>query len=134
MINAMFAVTLLLSSAPGVQVDVGRINQKGLPPLQAVERSLPTATMVESVEKILESGQCNLPGQSAQRFDITVPYAVLVEPDGSAGRVVVQETGCAPLESYVGLVVMRLANQGDFAKSRAPKARWYTSELNFNLQ
>jgi hypothetical protein len=133
MINAMIAVALL-GSTPGVQVDVGRINRQALPPLQAVERSLPTPTMVENVEKILESGQCNLPGQSSRRFDITVPYAVLVEPDGSAGRVVVQETGCAPLESYVGLLVMRLASEGDFAKSRAPRARWYTSEINFNLQ
>jgi hypothetical protein len=133
MINAMIAVALL-GSAPGGQVDVGRINQNSLPSLKAVERSLPTAGMVERVERILESGQCTLQGQTARRFDITVPYAVLVEPDGSAGRVVVQETGCEPLESYVGLVVLTLAREGDFAKSRGPQARWFTSEINFNLE
>jgi hypothetical protein len=132
--NAIIALTLLLSSAQGVQVDVGRIDQKALPPLQAAARALPTPAMVEGVEKILASGQCSMQGQSAQRFDITVPFAVRVEPDGSAGRVVVQETGCAPLESYVGLIVGRMASEGDFSKSRGPKARWYTSELNFNLE
>ena len=59
---------------------------------------------------------------------------MLVEPDGSAARVVVAEIGCAPLESYAGLVVLELARKGDFASTGEKKAKWYGSILNFNLR
>lgn len=134
MMNALIAAALLAGADPGIQVDVGRFDQKALPVLQAVDRLLPTPNMVRDVEEMLESGTCKFSGQSANRFDITVPYAVLVEPDGTSSRVVVQETGCEQLESYVGLLVLEMARQGDFVKSGGQQARWYTSELNFNLQ
>src|SRR5215207_8891408 len=98
------AAAMLLSTVVGpIQVDVGRANWTALPPLKAVERVLPSPEMVDRVETILESRACAIPGQSAKKFDITIPYAVLVEPDGSARRVVVAETGCAELETYVGV-------------------------------
>jgi hypothetical protein len=133
MIDALIAMVSLAGAAPAVQVDVGRIDRKALPALIAKERALPTPVMVGDVENMLASGTCTFSGQSPTRFDITVPYALLVESDGSAYHVVVQETGCKPLESYVGLLVIEMARQGDFAKSAGPKPRWYASELNFNL-
>lgn len=135
MIEALIAITLLASSAPSeIRVDVGRGDWKTLPRLKAQARALPTPGMVGQVEAMLKPGGCKLTGQSHNRFDITVPYAVLVEPDGSAGRVIVAETGCEPLESFVGLIVLQLARQGDFHQTGESKARWYSSELNFNLQ
>ncbi|HYD36898.1 MAG TPA: hypothetical protein VEA60_04755, partial [Allosphingosinicella sp.] len=118
----IFAALLLATAGGPVQVDVGRADWDSMPPLK-VERRLPTADMVGQVERILLSGECSLAGQTARRFDITVPYAVLVEPDGGARRVVVAETGCAPLESYVGLVVLTMADAGDFRSSGEAKAR-----------
>jgi hypothetical protein len=129
------AAAMLLSTVSGpVQVDVGRANWTALPPLASVERVMPSPEMVDRVETMLESGACTIPGQSAKKFDITIPYAVLVEPDGSAGRVVVAETGCAELETYVGIIVSAMAREGDFQPTREAKARWFASELNFNLQ
>jgi hypothetical protein len=115
-------------------VDVGRANWKALPALKAAPRAFPTSTMVEKVEQLLESGACRLSGQSARRFDVTVPYAALVEPDGTLRQVVVAETGCAELETYVGRVVIAMADDGDLVRTGEPKARWYSSEINFNLQ
>lgn len=132
MLGSIVALLLLGSGGP-VQVDVGRADWDKMPALD-VERRLPTAAMVGQVEKILTDGGCALEGQTARRFDITVPYAVLVEPDGGAKRVVVGETGCAPLESYVGLVVLTMAEAGDFRSSGSAKARWYASELNFTQE
>ena len=48
--------------------------------------------------------------------------------------VVVAETGCAELETYVGIIVTAMARAGDFQPTREAKARWFASELNFNLQ
>lgn len=126
--------TLLLGAASGpIQVDVGRAEWDKMPSLK-VDRRLPTAEMVGQVEAMLTSGKCAMKGQTARKFDITVPYAVLVEPDGGARRVVVAETGCAPLESYVGLVVLTMADQGDFRSAGQDRARWYSSELNFTQE
>ena len=129
------AAAMLLSTASGpIQVDVGRANWTSLPPLKAVERVMPSPEMVDRVETMLESGTCSISGQSAKKFDITIPYAVLVEPDGKARRVVVAETGCAELETYVGVIVSAMARAGDFRPTQEAKARWFASELNFNLQ
>ena len=133
MLGAIFAALLLGTSTGPIQVDVGRADWDKMPPLK-VERRLPTAAMVGQVEKILLNGGCRFEGQTARQFDITVPYAVLVEPDGGARRVVVGETGCAPLESYVGLVVLTMADEGDFRSSGQSTARWYASELNFTQE
>lgn len=129
------AAAMLLSTVSGpIQVDVGRANWTALPPLKAVERVMPSPEMVDRVETMLGSGACTIRGQSAKKFDITIPYAVLVEPDGSARRVVVAETGCAELETYVGVIVSAMAREGDFQRTHEAKARWFASELNFNLQ
>ncbi|HEX8380021.1 MAG TPA: hypothetical protein VF619_05680 [Allosphingosinicella sp.] len=132
---APIATALLLASVSGpLQVDVGRADWSALPPLKAVQRVLPSTDMVDKVETMLESGSCKLPGQSAKKFDITIPYAVLVEPDGKAKRVIVAETGCAELETFVGIIVTAMAREGDFRPTNEAKARWFASELNFNLQ
>jgi hypothetical protein len=134
MISTIFAA-LMLANAPAteVRVDVGRVNLATLPKLRQAGRDLPTPVMVGDVEAMLETGQCSLPGQSSARFDIDIPYAVLVQPDGSATRVVVGELGCEKLESYAGLIVLKLAGMGDFAATGEKRARWYGSKLNFNL-
>ena len=90
--------------------------------------------MVQHVQRMLERGECDLRGQSKRRFDIDVPYAVLVQPDGTAKRVVVSELGCPALETYVGLLVLEMARIGDFKSTGEPRPRWFASRLNFTLE
>jgi hypothetical protein len=73
-------------------------------------------------------------GQSPSKFDFDVPYAALVQPDGSVSRVVVGELGCSELESYAGLVVIELGRLGEFRAHAPQKAQWYGDTLNFNLR
>jgi hypothetical protein len=133
--HSLIGMAMALGASPAtLEVDVGRADWKALPPLRMAEMRLPTVEMVTKVESMLAEGQCRLEGQSARRFDITIPYAVLVQPDGNAHRVVVAESGCAELESYVGLVVLELARQGALQPTGEAKPRWYSSELNFNME
>lgn len=134
MLGPIGAVVLLASASQPLQIDVGNANWSAFPPLRAKERPLPTRDMVDKVETILETGRCKIAGQSARRFNITIPYAVLVEPDGQARRAVIGGTGCAELETLVGAVVMAMAREGDFTPTREAKARWFASEINFSLQ
>jgi hypothetical protein len=132
--SILAAAFLMGSSAPELQVDVGRANWAAMPPLRGVRRAFPTSDMVTKVEDMIGRNGCSIPGQSKVRFDITVPYAVKVNPDGSADHVVVAEMGCPALESYVGLIVLELARKGDFRASGGAQPQWYSSSLNFNLQ
>jgi len=122
------------ASIGNVQVDVGRADWAAFPELRRGSRELPVAAMISRVETILRERQCQLAGQDHQRFDITVPYLVLVEPDGSTERVVVADMGCPALETFVGSLVAALAAEGNFRPTGESQARWYGSNFNFNLR
>lgn len=125
---------LLGAPAATMQIDVGTGNWSALPPLKAETVRLPTPDMVNRVERMLASGECRFEGHTRRRFDITVPYAVLVEPNGKASRAIVAQMGCPALEAFVGGVVLKLARRGDFDPTGESEARWFSSNLNFNLQ
>ncbi|HEX8526107.1 hypothetical protein [Allosphingosinicella sp.] len=133
MMSALLALAALASTPSAIPVDAGRANWSDFPALARVERSLPTLGMVEEVETMLRDGQCRIAGQRPTNFDITVPYLVLVQPDGSAARIVVADMGCPDLEAYVGSIVTALSQAGDFRPTGQQRARWYASNINFNL-
>lgn len=126
-------VGLLAAPAGAQTVEVGRADWSALPRIENA-REIPMAGLVGRVEEMLRSKACTLSGQTADRFDITVPYAILLEPDGSTKRVVVAETGCTPLETMVGEVALLRARSGHFRPARGGKARWYAHEINFTLE
>jgi hypothetical protein len=134
MMEPILAALLLASAGPAIQVDVGRANWNAMLPLRAEQRDLPTPEMVGRVQEMLSSGECRLAGQTPRRFDLTIPFAVLVEPDGRPQRIVIAESGCAALETYVGRVVLAMAGAGDFKRTGQPSARWFASAVNFNLR
>lgn len=127
---------LILAAAPhaAAAVEAGKADWDKFPALQAAPRALPTAPMVDHVADMLKRKECSLAGQSARRFDITVPYLALVKPDGGVERVVVADMGCPGLESFVGSIVLQLAGSGDFRPTGKPAPQWYSSKLNFNAQ
>jgi hypothetical protein len=125
-------VPLLFMASASVPVDVGRFDPADFPDLIKVERRLPHGDMTERVRKIFADGQCKLEHQNKRRFDITVPYAVLMNPAGKAQRIVVGETGCAPLETLVGRIVTAQAKARDFKIKHHKGDRWYVSDLYFS--
>jgi hypothetical protein len=134
MVSTVFLAALIAGAPAGdVKVDVGKGNFSAFPAL-TVKRDLPSATLVAAVERILTSGACRMPGQTSRRFDITVPYAVEVTPDGSTRHVIVADQGCPALEKFVGEIVLKLGAMGDFAPYKSGTAKWYSSEINFTQQ
>ena len=131
---ALAAMAVLAAPAAAQTVDVGRANWNALPALNTTSTALPMETLVTAVEDILKTKQCKLQGQSYQRFDITVPYAVLLEPNGTTNRVVVGEMNCPPLETFVGQIALERAKLGHYQPTGQAKARWYADKINFNLQ
>lgn len=135
MFSSMIAAMLLTAATPAeIRVDVGQIDLARLPGIEPRGRDLPTSGMVHRVEQILAEGKCKLDGQTWRKFDIDVPYAVLLQPDGSANRVVVSDMGCPEIETLTGRIVLELARQREFGAPGDARAKWFGSTLNYNLQ
>ena len=135
MLSPLIAATLLAAAAPPeIRVDVGDVDLATLPALEQSGPDLPTRAMVARVERILASGHCKIRGNTSRRFDIDVPFAILVEPDGKANQVVVSDLGCPELESFTGIIALELANRGHLRGTADSKAQWFGSSLNFNQQ
>ena len=124
---------LLLLAAPTTYAPlfVGRFDPADFPNAQKIERRMPHADLNNRVEKILGDRRCSLDGQTKTRFDIVVPYAVLMDPAGKPEKVVVKDLGCEPIERLVGEIGSELANAGDFKVAHNSGRRWYVSEAYF---
>jgi hypothetical protein len=137
-LELLIAASLFAASQPALAtapvVEVGEANWSAFPKLKMRDRRFPTAGMLDAAETILRERQCQLPGQSYKYFDITIPYAVQLEPNGAASRVVVADIGCPALETYVGSLVLELAKRGDFQANSQSNPRWYSSQFNFTMQ
>jgi hypothetical protein len=129
----MITALLLLAATPTTYAPlfVGRFDPADFPNAQKIERRMPHADLNNRVEKILSERRCSLEGQTKTRFDIVVPYAVLMDPAGKPEKVVVKDLGCAPIETLVGQIGSELANAGDFKVAHNSGRRWYVSEAYF---
>lgn len=135
MLTSLLAASLAAAPTQSAPViEAGKANWSAFPALQKAARPHPTGAMVEHVAHILEEKSCALSGQTHRRFDIDVPYLVLVQPDGGAQRVVVADLGCPAIESYVGAIVIEMARAGDFRRTGAQRATWYAGSMNFNAR
>jgi hypothetical protein len=134
MLNSLLAA-LLAAAGPQADtpVEAGRAEWSKFPALQQASRPYLTEATVDRVSELLRKQRCDLQGQSPRKFDIDIPYLVLVRPDGSAQRVVVADLGCPALETYAGSIVLHLARMGDFRPTGEPAPHWYSGKLNFNL-
>lgn len=134
--KVLIVTALMFAAVPawGQDVDVGKVNWSKLPAVKEKPSRLDYADLVQRVETVLRTENCQIPGQSAKRFDITVPYAVLVEPSGKISRVVVSQMNCTGLETLVGQAVLARADVGDYLPTGEAKPRWYASALNFTMR
>jgi hypothetical protein len=130
---AIAALGLAAAPAAAQTVQVGSANWSHLTRLSARTDSVDYEKAVSSVEAMVKNGTCRI-GESTRTFDIAVPYAVLVEPNGTVSRILVSDTKCVPLQQLVGIAALTRVHHGDFELPAGPKARWYRSEMNFTLQ
>ena len=135
MVISLLAAAALSAQAAAApeRIEFGHANWDKFPRLERSGHPLPYAQMVEVAELVFDEKQCEIEGQCARRFDITIPYAVYLGADGKAERVLVKDLGCAPIQNLVGEVVYQLSELGDFeAGDDAP--RWYPDEMNLTLE
>ena len=116
-----------------VDVDVGLFEPEDFPEAVVLERYMPHGDMVARVERMIADGSCTLAGATERRFNIVVPFALSLEPDGTPNSVVVRESGCVALETLVGQIVLAQLERGDFVPSHVEGDQWYVSEVAFAM-
>lgn len=136
---SILAALILALIQPGpppvaeIPVDVGRFDPSEFPEPIRLERRMPEAAMVGRVEEMLSDGSCTIAGAHDRRFNIVVPFALLMNADGTTESVVVHESGCEALETLVGRIVLAQLRRGDFRPQHGEGERWYVSELGFAM-
>ena len=128
------AASLLAAATVPDRIEVAQASWAAYRELETEALAVPTGEMVTRVQRLMQRDECEFPGQSARRFSIDVNYAVMLDPQGNAQRVIVEDVGCRPLELLVGRVASDIVAKG-FVRTPAPaKATWFASRINFNLQ
>ncbi len=113
-------------------IEVGRASWAGFERLNS-RLSLPTVSMIASVQDILRSRQCPAIAQPINDFDITVNFAVRFDQANRPLRIVVEEIGCRPLELLVAGAVRDLIRHRYLDVPNTGTARWYGNSISFNL-
>lgn len=116
------------TSAPA-PVTVGKFNPTAFPKAVMRERRIPQEELTARADIIMKAKVCSFPGQSIDRYAITVPYAVLLQPSGAVSKVIVHDVGCPDLEILTGQVANELSKAGDFKPTGASGEQWYISEV-----
>jgi hypothetical protein len=132
--SALFVLALLATGAPAAAQTVeatDRTRWDALPSVKMKSVDLDVDSLSGLTERILASGECQVPGMRADRFDIDQPYAVLVAPSGSVERIVIGETGCPQINSLLGTTVHRWAQLGKFRPTGQSEPRWYVGRIAY---
>lgn len=128
------ALALLLGSFPAAAqtVEVAEGKWNNLP--YAKERGLGSisSNAVARIHEVIASGDCEVPGQSKRKLDMTVPFALQFSPEGALQKIILQKIGCAEIEGILGGTVLELVKLGKYAPTGENSAGWYRSEISFS--
>jgi len=134
MLTLMAAAFLANTVSIPEQIGVGQANWAAYPRLVTEHIAVPNGDMVRRVQLMLQNDECEFEGQSARRFSVDVNYAVMMDPQGNATQIVVQDVGCRVLETYVGQIVRQILNSGYVRVTPPAEPSWYANRINFNLR
>jgi hypothetical protein len=130
-IALLLAVTMLAVPAAAQTVQTGRGEFSKFPQLKKKNIPLDYNRLIAWTEEALSRGKCQLKGQRPKKFDIDVPYAALVEPDGTVRRIIIGEIGCPELETMVGSTIVEMVKRGDIKPTGQDQAYWYGDRIAF---
>ena len=129
----LLALALLLSPVPATAatVEVAEGNWSYLPQLKVRGYDHMNDRVVANVYNLARTKECEFPGQSWQRLDMTLSFAAHFNPDGSLNRVVMKRLGCPKAESMLGGMLLEMIQGGDYKPTGENPDGWYRGELSF---
>ena len=130
----LVAIALLLGSvqASAATVEVATGDWSALPLLKHRAFESISSRAVARIHEVVATGECDLPGQSKRRLDMTIPFAAQFSPDGTLNRIIMPKMNCAPIENIMGRVLLDLVESGEYAPTGENVNGWYRSEISFS--
>ncbi|MGQ0558678.1 MAG: hypothetical protein ACT4OE_03710 [Sphingosinicella sp.] len=130
---ALVAAVAFSPSIPA-NIEVAEASWNAYPRLETDYVAVPSEEMVTRVERMLVNDQCVFAGQRPRRFSINIYYALELDAQGNATRILVEDVGCRPLELMVGRIAADIVT-GGHVRTPAPRERTiFARRINFNLQ
>jgi len=127
------ALALFLASVPAAAatVEVADGNWSYLPQLEKRGNFHLSPEAITTIHAMAMTGECNLPGKNGNELDLTVPFAVHFNPDGSLNRIVMKRLGCPKVEGVLGGVLIDMIQSGEYRATGANQDGWYQSDVSF---
>lgn len=130
----MLALAMAACSIPAAaqQVAVGEGDWSELPWMIVHDVKTIPVKSIEKIRKLVVNGECQIPGVSKRKVDMTVPFIVRFNAKGDVEKVVVKKVGCAKAENILASVALGLLWSGNFEPTGENRTGWYRSELSFS--
>lgn len=99
----------------------------------AKERGVATISplAITRIHEVIASGECQVPGQSARKLDMTVSFALQFDAQGTLQRVIIPKIGCPEIEGILGGTVLELTRDGRYSPTGESAQGWYRSDITF---
>ena len=130
----LLALALIAGSAgaSAATIEAANGDWSALPLLERQGRQQVSTTTIERVHAIVAEAKCDLPGQTARRVSMTVPFAVQYGSDGTPSRVIIKRQNCEALESVLGGAVLQLVQSGEYKPTGENDYGWSRGEISFS--
>ena len=125
------ACLALAGPATAQRVEVAEGDWSALPLVRLVDMETISPDAVVGIHRLVTSGECELPGVSKRRLDMSVPFLVRFSPTGAVEHVVLRNLGCTKAEGILASAVLGLLKAGTVKPTGENRTGWYRSELSF---
>ena len=86
---------------------------------------------VAAIAEMVDRGECTIAGQRRGNLDMSVPFLVKFNADGTIDQIVVHSIGCARAEGLLAGAAIRMMRQRAFEPAGGPHEGWFRGELSF---
>ena len=130
MFVAAAALLLGSASASAATIEVGTGDWSNIPEMRQLVDSIDSNT-VAAIHETIESGECKIEGQREGDLDMTVPFLVQFDANGSVQRLVIEKMGCAKAEGILAGALLKLIDRGGFRPVGGMQQGWFRSQVSF---
>jgi hypothetical protein len=132
----LWTAAFLLVAAPAAAqtIETGSGDWRNIPEMRAQVGAVLDAGTVNAIANMVEKRVCTIPGQRPGNVQLTVPFLVHFDAQGSVQRLVIHSVGCARAEGVLAGTVLKLVQRGSFAPEGGRHEGWFRGEVSFASQ
>ena len=135
--DLLMSLHLLLASAAGSSSPVAVVTADGdwsrLPRLEARGYHHLDSDYMTRLHQIASRGECQLPGYSGNRLDLSLTFAAQYDAGGSLQRIVLPKLNCPEAEGLIGGALLDMMRGGDYRPTGKNPEGWYRGQFAFSF-